>query len=173
MLTRELSVRNASAAKALVPVTATKRRNLPTFPIGSGMPRCRTCGDVIEAYEPYTRLPWGDFCAACRPLDEVRACRQCGRRFVGLTASARICSLRCEYRRNAARRVRQRRQARQDRSCARCGSRFEASRGDAVYCSSSCRQAAYRKRVSTRDERPGDVRTAQHKEGLVPEGRTT
>jgi hypothetical protein len=77
----------------------------------------------------------------------MSTCHYCGQEFAG-SARSRYCRSSCKTEAYCERRRHRKEMARR-KHCARCGLAFAATRSDAVFCSASCKQSAYRRRVTT------------------------
>ncbi len=88
-------------------------------------------------------------------------CQRCGSDFMGAKLS-KWCSDTCYSLAHQARR-KERELARRQKVCGNCGTGFQATRRDAAYCGSSCRQAAYRNRVT--DKPSGKIATTESRNG--------
>ena len=146
---------------------------------------CARCGNAIGKTEPVWRQRisyWrglshrvAPHCADCKSeyrsfWDHPRACEGCGRDVfheLNLISHRRtFCCENCERPVRAAEARRRRTEARgATRTCQCCGETFEPSRADARFCCASCKQRAYRARVTDNKSVARDANESRNADG--------
>jgi hypothetical protein len=142
--------------------------------------RCGHCGDAIPDDQPVHLWTFSQFAGWDRWSARAPVCTSwwprrkwtppdpcvvCGRSVMHAlpwTGHVVVCSARCADERYNG----QHRQIAEPRPCASCGEVFTPSRSDALRCSAACRQRAYRRRTTLRQD--GDPQPGRSARALPP-----